>query len=658
VRGEAQTSPIDIIPTPAPPNSGLDSRAGSRRTGAYVPGKVRILIDRPRLDAAMGCLRHEAEIRGPRDCRAESRHHANASFRMSQARLSNRLDRSVDEAYDHVLGPANAQITLVEYGSYACPYCRAANEQIAKVRDRFGDRMRYVFRHRPIAGSDIARRAAELAEHADDPERFWHAHIELMTRSETLTEDDLIAVASDLGLAQEDLEEAEEAARRAKARVDDDESSARASGVMITPTFFINGRRYDGPWDESSLADAMLGTLGHRVRSAALDFASWGPAAGVLLLLATLLAVSLTNSPLGPGLAAFWEHDFGFTLGDASFRISLQHWVNDGLLTIFFLVVGLEIKREFTVGHLASRRSAALPIAGAIGGMVAPAVLYVSVIPQGPWSHGWGVPMATDTAFAVALIVMMGSRVPIELRIFLTAAAIVDDIGAIIVVALFYSGDLHVGYLAAAAAMTGALALLNRSHVYRVQPYVLLGVALWACVYAGGLHATLAGVILALFIPTRPPPNLKALMTQASTIVAAEARQGRDVLRSGPSLPALRALDAIHDRLESPADRLLRHAGARSGYLVLPLFALANAGVAMTGVERIPTFAARDHGWAGDRQTVGIGIGFRARGPAGSCRQVLVAPAGGCWRIGRHRLHHVAVHRRPGVPGGRRFRRR
>ena len=137
--------------------------------------------------------------------------------------------------------------------------------------------------------------------------------------------------------------------------------------------------------------------------------------------------------------------------------MSLQHWVNDGLLTIFFLVVGLEIKREFTVGHLASRRSAALPIAAAIGGMVAPAALYLLVIPHGPWSHGWGVPMATDTAFAVALIVMLGERVPVELRIFLTAAAIVDDIGAIVVVAVFYSGDLHLGYLAAAAALTAAL---------------------------------------------------------------------------------------------------------------------------------------------------------------------------------------------------------
>jgi Na+:H+ antiporter, NhaA family len=500
---------------------------------------------------------------------------------MSAARLTNRLDRPVNEAFDHVLGPADAQITLVEYGSYACPYCRAANEQIAGVRDQFGDRLRYVFRHRPLTGSDIARRAAELAEHADGPEQFWHAHVELMTRSETLTEDDLSAVAGDLGLAGEDAGEAEQAARRAKARVDADERSAHASGVMITPTFFINGRRYDGPWDESSLSDAMLGTLGHRMRSAALDFASWGPSAGVLLLLATVLAVALTNSPLGPGFAALWEQEFGFTLGAAGFHLSLQHWINDGLLTVFFLVVGLEIKREFTVGHLATRRSAALPIAGAIGGMVAPVALYLLVIPEGPWSHGWGVPMATDTAFAVALIVMMGARVPVELRIFLTAAAIVDDIGAIVVVALFYSGELDGGYLAAAAVVAGALALLNHAHVYRVSPYMLLGAALWACVHAGGLHATLAGVILALCIPTRPPADLKALATQASTIIAAEARESGDVLRHGPSLPAMRALDEIHDRLESPADRLLRHAGARSSYLVLPLFALANAGVVM-----------------------------------------------------------------------------
>lgn len=501
---------------------------------------------------------------------------------MSAESSNHWLSRPVDPTFDHLLGPDNAPITLVEYGSYDCPHCRAANERIAEARDRLGDRLRYVFRHRPVTGSDLARRAAELAERATDNEHFWRAHVTLMTRSEMLTEDDLVAAARELELPLDDAG-AEEIAQRAHERVEADVVSARASGVMITPTFFINGRRYDGPWDESSFADAMFGTLGHRVRSAALDFAGWAPSSGLLLLFATLLAVAFTNSAMGPSFEGLWREYLGISLGDAAFRMSLLHWINDGLLTIFFLVVGLEIKREFTVGHLASLRSAALPIAAAIGGMAVPAALYALLIPAGPWSYGWGVPMATDTAFAIALIVMIGSRVPVELRIFLTAAAIVDDIGAIAVVAVFYSGTLHVTYLAGAAAVTVALAALNRSRVYSVAPYALLGIVLWACVHASGLHATLAGVLLALFIPTRPPANLKALMIQANTIVAAEAKHTGEALRQGPSTVAIRALDAIYERLESPADRLLRHAGARSSYVVLPLFALANAGVAIQG---------------------------------------------------------------------------
>ena len=522
---------------------------------------------------------------------------------MSDVTLGNRLNPPVDDKSDHVLGPPDAPITLVEYGSYACPYCRAANERIAEVRDQFADPMRYVFRHRPLVGVELARRAAELVERAPDPKRFWDEHVKLMTRSETLTEDDLDAVARDLGVSADRGPADDPAVIRAKARVDADEASAAASGATITPTFFINGRRYDGPWDESALADAMLGTLGHRVRSAALDFASWGPSAGALLLLATIVAVALTNTGLGPGFAALWEQRFGFTFDGLRFSLSLLHWINDGLLTLFFLVVGLEIKREFTVGHLSGWRSAALPVAGAIGGMVAPAALYLLVVPSGSWSHGWGVPMSTDTAFAVALIVMLGSRVPVELRIFLTAAAIVDDLGAILAVAIFYSGALSLIYLAPAAVLIGALAMLNRSHVYTLAPYVVVGVALWACVLASGLNPTLAGVILALFIPTRPPPNLTALTTQANAIIAAEAAGSGEVLRHGPSAPALRALDAIHDRIESPADRLLRNAGARSIYLVLPLFAMANAGVAL----RVDTLSGRE--WLMAAIVVGLVVG-------------------------------------------------
>jgi NhaA family Na+:H+ antiporter len=493
--------------------------------------------------------------------------------------MTQRLDRPVDPTRDHVVGAPAAPITLVEYGSYDCPHCRAANAHISEARGKLGDRMRYVFRHRPIASSDIARRAARLIEQARTPDEFWSAHVALMTRSRTLTEDDLRAVADDLHLAEREPVDAAAEEQRAIARVDADIASSHASGVRFTPTFFINGQRYDGPWDESSFADAMLGSLGHRVRTAALGFANWAPSAGIMLLLATLIAIFVTNSPAGPGFDHFWHTVFGFSFGDAAFGMSLLHWVNDALLTVFFLVVGLEIKREFTVGHLSSLRSAALPIAAAIGGMAVPALIYVLLVPPGPWAYGWGVPMATDTAFAVALIAIMGARVPVELRIFLTAAAIVDDIGAIIVVAIFYSDALNFWALGGALVATGLLGLLNRWGVYRVTPYVLVGIVLWAFVHAGGLHATLAGVLLAAFIPTRPPPDYRALIAQADAILSAEASHGGEQFRHGPSEPALRELDAIHDRLESPADRLLRHVAPKSSYLVLPIFALANAGV-------------------------------------------------------------------------------
>lgn len=546
---------------------------------------------------------------------------------MTQAVDTNRLDRPVDPAVDHTLGPPAPDLTLVEYGSYACPYCRAANEEIAKLRDRFGDRLRYAFRQRPITGSDLAARAAALAESAPDEPSFWRAHVRLMTRSATLTEDDLADVAQELAAAGGD----EATARtRGEARLARDVASARASGVRVTPTFFINGRRYDGPWDEASLSEAMLGSLGHRVQSAAVDFASWAPSTGVLLLLMSVLAVLIVNSPVGHAFLHLWSVPFGFAYAEAAFRMPLVNWVNDGLLTIFFLLVGLEIKREFTVGRLANRRSAAFPIAAALGGMTVPAALYALVIPAGAWSHGWGVPMATDTAFAVALIVMLGKRVPVELRVFLTAASIVDDIGAIVVVAVFYSSDLHWAYLAGAAGVVALLALLNRSGVYRAMPYAVLGIALWACVHAGGLHATLAGVLLALFIPTRPPPNLAALMAQANAVLTAETLRGQEVLRHGPSAPGLRALDAIHDRLESPADRTLRTIEPWSSYFVLPLFALANAGVVLS----MGVFGGRE-GLIGAivlGLVVGKPLGFVVAPALAVWAGVAVKPPGYSWR--------------------------
>jgi NhaA family Na+:H+ antiporter len=257
----------------------------------------------------------------------------------------------------------------------------------------------------------------------------------------------------------------------------------------------------------------------------------------------------------------------------------LLDWVNHGLLTIFFIVVGLEIKREFTVGHLASFRSGALPVIAALGGIMLPAVIYALIAPDG-LRHGWGIPIGTDTAFAVALIVLLGDRVPVELRVFLTAAVILDDIVAIAVIAVFYSGDIATGYLLAGGAVTALLFLLNRAGVYRVLPYAVCGVVLWFFLHEAGLHATLAGVILAILIPTRPPADLHALLAQAQSVIHLEDRHSGEAMHPGPSEPARRALNAIHARLASPADRVLHSVEPWSSYLVLPIFALANAGVA------------------------------------------------------------------------------
>ncbi len=486
-----------------------------------------------------------------------------------------KLDPPVDLDHDHVLGPPEAELTLVEYGSYACPHCHAVHEVIAGLRSRFGKRMRYVFRHLPMAGSEDALRASELAEYAAETTgRFWEAHEALMQRGPAFSAGDFERIARELKLPEH-----EAGLAAAQERVREHVEHARQSGARVTPTFFINGRRYAGAWDESSLADAMLGALGHRIQSAAFGFVRWGPSSGLLLGLATVLALVLSNSPVGPEFQSWWETRLGFQWGASTFDLTLLDWVNHGLLTIFFFVVGLEIKREFTVGHLASFRSGALPVIAAFGGIVLPALIYALIAPP-HLRHGWGIPIGTDTAFAVALIVLLGDRVPIELRVFLTAAVIIDDIVAIIVIALFYSGEIATIYLILGVAVVVLLMVLNRIGVYSALPYAVCGIVLWFFLHEAGLHATLAGVILAVLIPTRPPANLRALLAQAATVIHEEDLHRGEAMRSGPSEPALRALDTIHARIESPADKLLRSVEPWSSYMVLPIFALANAGVA------------------------------------------------------------------------------
>jgi NhaA family Na+:H+ antiporter len=487
------------------------------------------------------------------------------------------LDRPVDPLRDHVLGSPTAEITLVEYGSYVCSYCHTAHEVVRRLRDRFGDRLRYVYRHLPLSDRAEATRAAEVAEYAEATGgRFWEAHDLLMRRGPHFAPGEIEALGAELGVPPRERWDPE-IEKSVDARVRADARSGIGSGARVTPTFFINGRRYEGAWDESSLTEAMFRSLGHRLHAASVDFVRWAPSTGLLLLVMTILALVLSNTPISDDFLAFWDLPLGLRLGAGSFVMSVLDWINHGLLTVFFVVVGLEIKRELTVGRLAGRKAAAFPLAAATGGMIAPALLFLLIAPAA-LKHSWGMSITTDTAFAVALMVLLGDRVPVDLRVFLTAVVIADDLVAIAVVAFFYSAELHFVWLGVAALLGAALYLLNRSRVYRALPYALLGVALWFALHESGVHATLAGVILAVSIPTRPPANLSALVAQAQAVIAAESKNG--ALKSGPSDSALSALDAIHDRIESPASKFLRGIEPWSSYFVLPLFALGNAGLA------------------------------------------------------------------------------
>ncbi len=225
-----------------------------------------------------------------------------------------RLDPLVSDHDDHIIGEESAAITLVEYGSFSCPYCQAAHEIIGNLRDRFGSRLRYVSRQRPITGNEHALKAAELAEFAAQTGDYWTAHDSLMKRGAALRIDDLPGIAAELGLPPQDPDHSE-AVGRAREKVEQQRDSARRSGALVSPTFFINGRRYEGPWDEAALTEAMLRSPGHRLQVAALDFARWAPSTGLLLMLMSVLAVGLANSPAAEAFKRLWQTFFGFFAG-------------------------------------------------------------------------------------------------------------------------------------------------------------------------------------------------------------------------------------------------------------------------------------------------------------------------------------------------------
>jgi Na+:H+ antiporter, NhaA family len=314
-------------------------------------------------------------------------------------------------------------------------------------------------------------------------------------------------------------------------------------------------------------------------------------AGGIVLVATTLLTLVIANSDLGEEFGHFWELPAGFTLGEWAIQQSLHHWVNDGLMALFFLLVGLELKREALVGELASLKDAALPIFAAAGGMLVPALIYLALNPDAPAARGWGVPMATDIAFAIGILVLLASRIPRALIVFLMALAIADDLGAVLVIALFYTADIDQGALLNGAIALGVLVLLNRGGVRARLPYWLVGLLLWYFTALSGIHATVAGVLLAFTLPVRPKHTASEFEARVTELLAsfrqhaADPATPSDTMRSHDMATIAAHVQSAAQTVQSPLQRTEHGLGAPVTFLILPVFALANAGVDFRGAD-------------------------------------------------------------------------
>jgi len=298
---------------------------------------------------------------------------------------------------------------------------------------------------------------------------------------------------------------------------------------------------------------------------------------GVVLLVVAAVALAWANSPLRHLYSSLWHTPLGLRLGPLAFERDLHFWINDGLMTVFFFVVGLEIRREIHRGELSELRRATLPLAAALGGMLTPALIFLALNHGRPSSAGWGVPMATDIAFAVGVLALLGTRVAPALRILLLALAVIDDVGAILVIAIFYAADVSMSGVLVAAAGIAAIIAMQKLGVRLPSAYVAPAVVVWAGVHRAGVHPTLAGVLVGLMTPVRAWYGAGRFLEVAESNVMALRATGH--LEVHAILPHLDAVDAAQREAVAPVERLQHRLHGWVAFLIMPLFALANAGV-------------------------------------------------------------------------------
>jgi len=299
---------------------------------------------------------------------------------------------------------------------------------------------------------------------------------------------------------------------------------------------------------------------------------------GVLLFVATLLAVMVANSSLSEAYFDLWHMPLGVTLGGHTISMSLTYWIDDGLMALFFLMVGLEIKREMLIGELSSVTKAAFPIVAAIGGMVIPALVYVVLNLDNP--IGFGIPMATDIAFALGILMLLGKRVSPALKLFLVALAVVDDLGAVLVVATVYTNEIHANYFVYAGIVYAFIWILNLKGVTHLWPYLVLGIFLWIFIHDIGIHATIAGVLLAFAIPIKSKIDEKSFVKSSKESISSfEENIDSIPILNHHQIDVLENIAFGYDRVQNPLVKLEHQLHSFSAFFIMPLFAFSNAGV-------------------------------------------------------------------------------
>lgn len=314
-------------------------------------------------------------------------------------------------------------------------------------------------------------------------------------------------------------------------------------------------------------------------------------ASGILLLATTIIALVWANSPLSDSYQAFWQYELGFVSENFDLTKPLILWVNDGLMAIFFFLIGLEIKREFSIGELNSPRKVMFPMMGALGGIALPVILYIVLNDNPDTLKGWGIPMATDIAFSLAIIKVLGNRIPLSLKLFLTAFAIVDDLGAVLVIAIFYSSELNFILLGSALALLALIYFLSYRGYYSEMFIIISGFVVWLLFLKGGIHPTLAGILMAFAVPVRQKISTHEFTDQLEAIVK-NIKQTRVLQKPVLSPEQLELIDDLDDwaeKYQSPLQNFEHALHDWVAYLIIPIFALANAGVAFTGGDGLET---------------------------------------------------------------------